>query len=122
MMVPVTDAAPEAVGNRSDVYRDGLEEWYVNGPLGVEQGFVLRHAPACAGPKTITMAMDGNVVARLDDADDDGRAEIREVVAQEEAAPRPKLESLIEDVYAEPTAALREQLEELRPFCGAGHG
>ncbi len=72
-MVPVTDAVPEAAGNRSDVHREGLEEWYLNGPLGVEQGFVMREAPACAGPKTITMAMDGDVVATLDDADGDGR-------------------------------------------------
>ncbi|HRI68785.1 MAG TPA: FG-GAP repeat protein, partial [Polyangium sp.] len=72
-MVPVTDAVPETAGNRSDAHRDGLEEWYLNGPLGVEQGFVMRETPACAGPKTITMAVDSELTATLDDADGDGR-------------------------------------------------
>jgi pyruvate dehydrogenase E1 component alpha subunit len=40
-------------------------------------------------------------------------AEIRRVVAEQEAAPMPPLESLIEDVYEEPNWLLREQLDDL---------
>ncbi|APR82774.1 Fibronectin type III domain protein [Minicystis rosea] len=46
-------AEPESAGNRVE-YRRGratgaLVEWYVNGPLGLEQGFTLPSAPACRG-------------------------------------------------------------------------
>jgi hypothetical protein len=34
-------ASPEAKANRIDYRRGGLTEWYVNGPLGLEQGFTL---------------------------------------------------------------------------------
>ncbi|MCC6553316.1 MAG: hypothetical protein IT372_09895, partial [Polyangiaceae bacterium] len=44
---PVSGAAPEASGNRVEYRREGLTEWYVNGPLGVEQGFTVPEAPAC---------------------------------------------------------------------------
>ena len=46
-----------------------------HGPLGVEQGFVLDKAPACTGSKTITMAVEGDLAAMLDDADGDGRGD-----------------------------------------------
>ena len=72
-MVPVADALPQAHNNRVEVRREGLEEWYLNGPLGVEQGFVLDEAPSCTGPKRINLALDGDLRANLDDADDDGR-------------------------------------------------
>jgi pyruvate dehydrogenase E1 component alpha subunit/2-oxoisovalerate dehydrogenase E1 component alpha subunit len=40
-------------------------------------------------------------------------AEVKEAIGDEERAGVPPLESLIEDVFAEPTAALREQLADL---------
>ena len=40
----LTEAILKAQGNRVDYQRDTLTEWYLNGPLGLEQGFTL-HAP-----------------------------------------------------------------------------
>jgi len=40
-------------------------------------------------------------------------AEVREAIARQEAVAPPRLETLIEDVYEEPTPRLREQLAEL---------
>ena len=43
---PVAEADPVRSGVRRVVYRRGvLDEWYENGPGGVEQGFTLREAP-----------------------------------------------------------------------------
>jgi hypothetical protein len=74
-MVSVADGLPDAHDNRVEVCRGGLEEWYLNGPLGVEQGFVVNEAPACTGVKRISLAIDGDLAANLDDADGDGRRE-----------------------------------------------
>jgi pyruvate dehydrogenase E1 component alpha subunit len=41
-------------------------------------------------------------------------AEVRQVVAEQEAIGMPPVESLIEDVFEEPTRLLREQLDELQ--------
>ncbi len=38
-----------AVGNKVSYRRGSLTEWYRNGPLGLEQGFILRSRPAGAG-------------------------------------------------------------------------
>ena len=43
---PVAAAAPTATKNRVEYRRGGLTEWYVNGPLGLEQGFTLAAPPA----------------------------------------------------------------------------
>ncbi len=75
-MQPVEKAAPTAQGNRVELAHEGLTEWYVNGPLGVEQGFVLEQAPACAGPKVISMAVDGGLSVKLDDPDGDGQGDV----------------------------------------------
>jgi hypothetical protein len=40
---------------------------------------------------------------------------VRQVVAEQEQIGPPPLESIIEDVYEEPTRLLREELEELKP-------
>jgi RHS repeat-associated protein len=63
----VEGAAPRAQGNRV-VYRRGtLNEWYVNGPAGLEQGFTIARAPSggAAGPLTLSMALSGDVRASL---------------------------------------------------------
>ena len=43
----------------------GLNEWYVNGPLGLEQGFTIPRAPSGhqAGALTLSMALSGNAQA-----------------------------------------------------------
>ncbi len=49
-------------------------------------------------------------------------ADVREVIAREEAAGPPAFDTLIEDVYEQPTWLQREQLEELRPYWPAKRG
>ncbi len=56
--------APAASGNRVTYTRDGLSEWYVNGPAGLEQGFTVARAPAGTGPLTLSLAISGNTSAR----------------------------------------------------------
>src|SRR5215469_16273001 len=40
----------------------GVSEWYANGPLGLEQGFTVRTAPASrhAGPLTLELRLSGD--------------------------------------------------------------
>jgi hypothetical protein len=61
--------------NRVRIDRDGVHEWYVHGPLGLEQGFTVDRAPDCRGTKVVSIAVNGNVLPRLDDADRDGRGQ-----------------------------------------------
>ena len=42
---PATTAIPLASSNRVEYHHEILTEWYVNGPLGLEQGFTLRQRP-----------------------------------------------------------------------------
>ena len=43
---------------------EGLTEWYLNGPLGLEQGFVLDARPAGAGPVVIELDTSGDLTPR----------------------------------------------------------
>jgi pyruvate dehydrogenase E1 component alpha subunit len=52
----------------------------------------------------------------------DIEAEVRKVVAEQEAIGMPPLDSIIEDVYEEPSWLLREQLDELRAQAGGTRG
>jgi trimeric autotransporter adhesin len=54
--------------NRVEFRRNGLTEWYENGPLGLEQGFTLARAPGLAHgqPLTVAIELPGNFQARLD--------------------------------------------------------
>jgi hypothetical protein len=56
-------ALPSADGNRASYRRGDVVEWYVNGPLGLEQGFDIATRPACreagGGSLTVTMRIDG---------------------------------------------------------------
>ena len=60
-------AAPRARENRVSYARPGVTEWYVNGPLGLEQGFTVTAPPAAhaAGPLTIAVSLAGARGARL---------------------------------------------------------
>lgn len=74
-VVSLAEPTMEAEGNRVRYVRPGVEEWYLNGPLGMEQGFVLEQAPSCAGPKVIEMRTGGDLRPELDDADGDGQGD-----------------------------------------------
>jgi FG-GAP repeat/Periplasmic copper-binding protein (NosD) len=57
---------PRAQGNRVVYARSGVEEWWANGPLGLEQGFAVRSHPAGAsGPLRLSVALSGRVDASL---------------------------------------------------------
>ena len=53
----VAAAKPEAKSNRIDYRRGVLSEWYVNGPLGLEQGFTIDSPPARRGSEALTLAL-----------------------------------------------------------------
>ena len=61
------DVAPRVKANRVSYARAGLNEWYVNGPLGLEQGFTIPRAPHThpAGALTLSMELSGNTRASL---------------------------------------------------------
>ncbi|HEY4897974.1 MAG TPA: IPT/TIG domain-containing protein [Solirubrobacteraceae bacterium] len=65
--LPATN--PTAKGNRVSFRRGSIEEFYANGPAGVEQGFTVAAAPsgvaAASGPLTLRLAVTGNARARL---------------------------------------------------------
>lgn len=50
-------ATPEGQANRIAYRRGRLTEWYVNGPLGLEQGFTLDAPPAQDGGEALTVAL-----------------------------------------------------------------
>ena len=64
---PVRPALPHADGNRVAYSHPGLGEWYVNGPLGLEQGFTLARPPGTrrAGALTLAIGLSGNVGVSL---------------------------------------------------------
>lgn len=50
-------ASPTAQANQVRYARRGLTEWYVNGPLGIEQGFTVRVRPGGAAGAGLTLAL-----------------------------------------------------------------
>jgi hypothetical protein len=65
---PVGSEEPRAGANRVSYAHGALTEWYANGPLGIEQGFDVAARPtAAAGPLTLSLALSGNLAARLRD-------------------------------------------------------
>jgi hypothetical protein len=65
---PVFSAAPRVSANRVAYARGrGLEEWYANGPLGLEQGFDVNSRPAAGrGPLTLSMTVSTPSRRRLE--------------------------------------------------------
>ncbi len=61
---------PSAAANRVDYRRNGLDEWYTNGPLGLEQGFTVQRTAALdsSASLTLSLALSGNVHASLANA------------------------------------------------------
>jgi trimeric autotransporter adhesin len=65
---PIDGAAPEMHLNRMEYRHKALTEWYVNGPLGLEQGFTV-YEPGARGnskPLTIALEMSGDTAATVD--------------------------------------------------------
>ena len=64
----VRPVAPLANANRVEYRRDGMTEWYENGPLGLEQGFTLAHPPGKAKGQAVTveLAIRGDLVAAVE--------------------------------------------------------
>ncbi|MGO8907034.1 MAG: hypothetical protein ACLQMH_15645, partial [Solirubrobacteraceae bacterium] len=64
---PLGAVAPQVKANRVTYAHPGLSESYVNGPLGLEQGFTIDSVPAGppAGALTLAMALSGNAQASL---------------------------------------------------------
>jgi hypothetical protein len=60
----VRGARPRVAANRVVYRRDGIDEWYANGPLGLEQGFDLRSRPPGHGPLSLSLALSGDSLAR----------------------------------------------------------
>jgi hypothetical protein len=58
---------PVAQANRVDYRRGAVDEWYANGPLGLEQGFtVSARVPGHEhGPLTLSIALSGNLHGAL---------------------------------------------------------
>lgn len=57
--------APQARGNRVEYARDGVTEWYLNGPLGLEQGFTVTRDLGCLRKLVFEMDLDKSVSAEL---------------------------------------------------------
>jgi hypothetical protein len=47
-------------GPRVEIRRSGLVEWYLNSPLGLEQGFTLEQRPPGDGPLVLELAVEGS--------------------------------------------------------------
>ena len=59
----VSAASPTVDANRVQYNRAELTEWYVNGPMGLEQGFSFDRRPANLGrgPLTVALELGGNL-------------------------------------------------------------
>lgn len=59
----LTSVTPSAKGNRVVYAHDGVDEWYVNGPLGLEQGFTVSRGAAGETSRhlALSLAIAGNV-------------------------------------------------------------
>ncbi len=67
-LVGAKQATPQVSKNRVEYERGALKEWYINGPLGLEQGFTLAKPPGKANgrPLTVAIALSGNLTAAMD--------------------------------------------------------
>jgi FG-GAP repeat/Abnormal spindle-like microcephaly-assoc'd, ASPM-SPD-2-Hydin len=63
----VKAVTPRARENRVEYQRDGLTEWYENGPLGLEQGFTLAYRPGKSNGQALTveLALHSDLLAAL---------------------------------------------------------
>ncbi|WP_438000312.1 thrombospondin type 3 repeat-containing protein [Sorangium sp. So ce185] len=83
---PVGSVEPTGEKNRVEYRRDGatgvgLVEWYVNGPLGLEQGFTLPAAPDCgngARPEEVVIELSVAGAVPAQSVDGGGEVTLRE--------------------------------------------
>jgi uncharacterized protein (DUF2345 family) len=83
--IAAAPALPRARGNRVEYDRAGLTEWYVNGPLGIEQGFTVPRRPGCPAAGGLVLSLELGaaagadlVPALVDDGDGGQRIEVRD--------------------------------------------
>jgi hypothetical protein len=66
----VERAQPQAAENHVEYRRGPLNEWYVNGPFGVQQGFTVEAPPPGnpdgGRPLTLSLALGGDLAAVVD--------------------------------------------------------
>ena len=67
-LTPVAPATPQAMANRVEYRRGPLTKWYLNGPLGLEQGVTIAAPPPghSDGPLTLAFILAGDLTATLD--------------------------------------------------------
>lgn len=53
--VPVRAVQPSAIGQQVTYRHPGLDEWYVNGPVGLEQGFTV--VAAAGGRRSLDLEL-----------------------------------------------------------------
>ncbi len=66
-LLPVAAAPPTLNGTRVEYRRGNVTEWYVNSPLGVEQGFTLATPPVGAGTGDLVLAVNVTGAVTADD-------------------------------------------------------
>ena len=68
-LAPLAAARPFAASNRVEYRRGPVTEWYVNGPLGLEQGFTIATPLASRGngPLTLVLRTQGSLRPTLAD-------------------------------------------------------
>jgi FG-GAP repeat len=61
--------APHASSNRVEYRRGTLTEWYINGPIGLEQGFTIAERPNKGNgqPLTVALALSEDLSALIDE-------------------------------------------------------
>jgi len=64
----IAPVSPRAILNRVVYWHGPLVEWYVNGPVGLEQGFTLAEPPGASNGQllTITLQLSGDLNASID--------------------------------------------------------
>ena len=60
-MVPLAAARPDVARNRVTYDRGAVDEWYANGPIGLEQGFDIRSRPQGSGLLTVSIPASRDV-------------------------------------------------------------
>ena len=69
-LVSAGRALPQANEHRVEYHRSGLTEWYVNGPLGIEQGFTVLSPPkgtSSGGALTVRLAWSGEARVQVEE-------------------------------------------------------
>ena len=65
-LVSLRKVTPRSAANQVRFRRQGLTEWYANGPVGLEQGFTIARRPTgAAGPLTLALSLGGSLHAQL---------------------------------------------------------